>query len=182
MQWESKCFGHHMKIISVLEIDVVLKMSVLPSYLIFGEEFGECRIPPFRCFFLGDNADGCSSSTANTGKAGKVVRQGGLVTVDRKQQETNRKRTEMKGLHTKQNKPITHSSITTRLKGVGQELLVYQRLKLECETERGSVQDTCAVVTGCQSQFMHYINVKVFLSWVKVKIYLHGLQYFPVKN
>lgn len=35
------------------------------SYLIIlGEQLGEFRIPPLRCFFLGERADGCSSSTA----------------------------------------------------------------------------------------------------------------------
>lgn len=29
-----------------------------------GEELGEFRMPPFRCFFLGDSADCWSSSTA----------------------------------------------------------------------------------------------------------------------
>lgn len=41
-------------------------MSFLQSYLIsLGEELGEFRMPPFRCFFLGDSVDGCSSSTGN---------------------------------------------------------------------------------------------------------------------
>lgn len=43
-------------------------MSGLESYLIsLGEELGEFLMPPFRCFFLGDNVVGCSSSTGNTG-------------------------------------------------------------------------------------------------------------------
>lgn len=41
-------------------------MSFLQSYLIsLGEELGEFLMPPFRCFFLGDSVDGCSSSTGN---------------------------------------------------------------------------------------------------------------------
>lgn len=37
------------------------------SYLIIlGEQLGEFRIPPLRCFFLGERVDGCSSSTGKT--------------------------------------------------------------------------------------------------------------------
>lgn len=41
----------------------------LTSYLmILGEEFGEFLMPPLRCFFLGDNAEYWSSSTATEGR------------------------------------------------------------------------------------------------------------------
>lgn len=43
-------------------------VTPLLSYLIIlGEEFGEFLMPPLRCFFLGDNADCWSSSTATKG-------------------------------------------------------------------------------------------------------------------
>lgn len=38
------------------------------TYLMsLGDEFGEFRMPPFRCFFLGDSADCWFSSTAREG-------------------------------------------------------------------------------------------------------------------
>lgn len=46
--------------------------------IILGEELGEFLMPPFRCFFLGDNADCWSSSTATEGRRyqrdGRTVR------------------------------------------------------------------------------------------------------------
>lgn len=40
-----------------------------PYLISLGEEPGEFRIPPFRCFFFGDSVEGCSSSTGNTGSS-----------------------------------------------------------------------------------------------------------------
>lgn len=68
--------SHHSP--SCLSLSFLLKTggSVLKSMsylIILGEQFGEFRMPPLRCFFLGDSVDGCSSSTANTCKECQTV-------------------------------------------------------------------------------------------------------------
>ncbi len=43
--------------------------EIMPSdsyLIILGERVGDVLIPPLRCFFLGDRADCCSSSTTET--------------------------------------------------------------------------------------------------------------------
>lgn len=52
----SQCF-----IVAFIEAETHLR-----SYLIFGEQVGDVLMPPLRCFFLGDRADCCSSSTTET--------------------------------------------------------------------------------------------------------------------
>lgn len=62
------------------------------TYLMsLGEEFGELRMPPFRCFFLGDSADCWSSSTAREADSvrGRVGRQEAAA-VDSQQGEKER--------------------------------------------------------------------------------------------
>lgn len=53
--------------------------------IILGEEFGEFLMPPFRCFFLGDNADCWSSSTATESESEEGC--GAIGTVDSQQAE-----------------------------------------------------------------------------------------------
>ena len=65
------------------------------SYLIIlGEQLGEFRIPPLRCFFLGERVDGCSSSTANTCTECQNIDRwlGTCAGPDLKQKKTNTKK------------------------------------------------------------------------------------------
>ena len=45
------------------------RAPIHPYLINLGDELGEFRMPPLRCFFLGDSVDGCSSSTGNTGSS-----------------------------------------------------------------------------------------------------------------
>jgi hypothetical protein len=53
-------------------------LKLLSYLVIFGEPLGEFLVFPLPCFFLGETADCCSSSTAITGESGRS--QGGEIT------------------------------------------------------------------------------------------------------
>lgn len=52
------CEGKHPSVFTATEAET--------HHLILGEQVGDVLMPPLRCFFLGDRADCCSSSTTET--------------------------------------------------------------------------------------------------------------------